>query len=200
MLDKPKVSSNSQKELDKCEKQFNEFQENVESLTLDRLNSAPKEEAEQQTKISNREAQKSDGIYLKPSRSIMSVNPKTGEKEKFNEKFRKDWEFDKEYVTFIAEHKEIIGETIEMWTHPYGGVPAEFWTVPTNKVVRGPRYLAEQIKRCNYHRLRMDDHKVISSDGVGSYTGQIVVDQVISRLDAYPVSERKSVFMGASGF
>jgi hypothetical protein len=196
MSDKPKLP----KDLEKAEKQFEDFKENIQDLTLDRMNAAPKEESEPQTKISNREAQASDGLYLKPLRSIMAVNPRTGEKEKFNEKFRKDWEFDKEYVKFIAENKEIIGETIEVWTHPYGGVPAELWNIPTNKVVWGPRHLAEQIKRCTYHRLRMDDHKTVSSDGLGTYTGQIVVDQVINRLDAYPISERKSVFMGASGF
>ena len=200
MVDKPKVSNHSQNELDKAEKKFDEFKENIDQLTLDRMNTAPKEESEPQTKISNREAQKTEGIYLKPLRSMMGVNPKTGVADKFNEKFRKDWEFDKEYVAFIAEHKELIGEVIEIWTRPYGGIPAEFWNVPTNKVVRGPRYLAEQIKKCTYHRLRMDDHKAVSSDGMGTYTGQIVVDTVISRLDAHPVSERKSVFMGASGF
>lgn len=196
MSEKPKLS----KELEKAEREFNDFKENIDTLTLDRMNAAPKAEAEPQTKISNREAQQSEGIYLKPIRSIMSVNPKTGEKEKFNEKFRKDWEFDKEYVKFVAENKEVIGETIEMWTHPYGGVPAEFWNVPTNKVVWGPRYLAEQIKRCTYHRLRTDDQKITSTQAMGTFTGQIVVDQTISRLDAYPVSDRKSVFMGASGF
>lgn len=196
MSDKLKIT----KELEKADRQFNEFKENIDNLTLERMNAAPKEESEQQTKISNREAQYADGIYLKPVKSITSVNPKTGEKEKFNEKFRKDWEFDKEYVKFIAEHKEIIGETIEMWTHPYGGVPAEFWQIPTNKVVWGPRYLAEQIKRCNYHRLRTDDQKITTSHSVGSFTGQIVVDQTVARLDAYPVADRKSVFMGASGF
>jgi len=58
--------------------------------------------------------------------------------------------FQKEYVQFIAENKEIIGETIEIWTRPFGGMPAEFWKVPVNKPVWGPRYLAEQIKRCYY--------------------------------------------------
>lgn len=197
MSDKPKLS----KELDKAQKQFDEFKENIDSLTLDRMNEAPKLETEPQTKISNREAQKIDGIYLKPLKSLMAINPKTGEKDKFNENFRKDWEFDKEYVKFVAEHKELIGETIEIWTRPYGGVPAELWNVPTNKVVWGPRYLAEQIRKCAYHRLRMDEQKMTSADGYGTYTGQMVVDQTVARLEANPVSDnRKSVFMGASGF
>ena len=34
-------------------------------------------------------------------------------REKFNENFRATYEYDKEYVQFIAEHKELIGEKIE---------------------------------------------------------------------------------------
>jgi hypothetical protein len=198
---KPKVSSGfAQKELDKAEKQFDQFEQEIKDCTLDRMNAAPKEESEQQTKMSNREAQKAEGIWLKPEKAIgPGVHPKTGEIEKFNEKFRSDYNFQKEYVKFIAEHKE-LGETIEIWTKAFQGVNLEFWKVPVNKPVWGPRYLAEQIKRCSYHRLRMDEQRIISSDGMGSYTGQLVVDNIVQRLDAVPVSEKKSIFMGASGF
>lgn len=191
---KPKVSSQfAQKELDKAEKQFERFEQEVKDCTLDRMNAAPKAEEEQQTKISNREAQKADGIWLKPKRTISS-------KEVFNENYRDEYNFKKEYVKFIAEHKEIIGETITLWTKKFAGIPAEEWEVPTNKVVWGPRYLAERIKECSYHRLRMDEQRMTGADGYGSYTGQLVVDNIVQRLDAMPVGERKSIFMGASGF
>lgn len=193
-LKKAKPSSQfSQKELDKAEQQFEKFDEEVKEMTLDRMNAAPREEIEPQTKISTREAQKADGIYLKPSRTISS-------KEAFNEKFRADYNFKKEYVKFIAEHKEISGEKIEKWTKPFPGVPAEFWEVPPNKIVWGPRYLAEEIKKhCCYHRLTMRD-QATSVDGMGSYYGTLTVDSVVQRIDANPVSDRKSIFMGASGF
>jgi hypothetical protein len=184
-----------EKEIDKLAKQFDKFDEEVKSLTMDRMNQAPLNEAEPQTKLSQKEIENSKRIYLKPERVI-------ADGQKFNEKFREQWNFDKEYVQFIAEHKELIGETIEIWTHPYGGVGAEYWKVPTNRPVWGPRHLAEQIRSKSYHRLRMDESKIASADGSATYYGQMVADTKIQRLTAEPVSaSRKSIFMGeAVGF
>lgn len=194
MSDKPKVSTQSgQKELDKAEKQFDQFKSEVESLTLDRANQAPKEDLEPQTKLSSREVSKNNVLFLKPKRMISS-------KEKFNEAHRADYNFANERVTFIAENNELIGETIDMWTKPFPGMPAEEWDVPTNKPLNGPRYLAEQIKKCTYHRLVMKDSAVTSTDHAGTYIGTMIADTTKQRLDAHPVDERKSVFMGASGF
>jgi hypothetical protein len=191
---KPPVSSKkAQSELDKAEKQFDQFHEEIKEMTLDRMNEAPKLEQEQQTRLSQNEIQKNNDLYLKPKRTINSA-------EKFNEKFRKDYEFAKEHVNFIAENKEIGGEHIEMWTKPFAGMPAEFWEIPVNKPIWGPRYVAEQVKKCTYHRLTMQENRVVSSDGVGSYTGQMVADNIIQRLDAHPVAARRSIFMTGSGF
>lgn len=193
MAEKPKASSSfAQNELDKAEKQFEKFDEEIKSMTQDRMNLAPKQDVESQTKLSSDQIAKSKDVYLKPDRSISC-------RDKFNEKYRKNYEFDKEYVQFTAENKEIIGEAIEIWTRPYGGMPAEFWKVPVNKPVWGPRYLAEQIRRCFYHRLRMEN-KPIETTGVGVMYGSLAVDTTVQRLDANPVSQRKSVFMGAGGF
>lgn len=192
-LSKPKVSSQAaQAELDKAEKQFDKFKEELNSLTLDRANQAPKEESEPQTKLSSREVAKTNSIYLKPKRTVSS-------KEKFNEAHRADYSFAIERVGFIAENNEIIGETIDLWTKPFPGMPAEEWEVPTNKPVNGPRYLAEQIKKCTYHRLVMQD-RPMSADHAGTYVGTMIADTTKQRLDAHPISEKKSVFMGASGF
>lgn len=193
---KPEVSSKfAQKELDKAEAQFEKFNDEVKSLTQDRMSAAPKDDVEKQTKLSQKEIDKSDKIWLKPSRAIPPA-----QKEKFNETFRKAYEHAKEFVQFIAEHKEIIGETIEIWTKPFGGMDAEFWNVPTNKPVWGPRYLADQIKRCAYHRLSTQESRITGADGMGQYYGTLIADKTIQRLDAYPVSDKKSVFLGASGF
>lgn len=198
---KPEASSEfAQKELDKAEKQFQAFDQNVKEMTMDRMNMAPKEETEQQTKLSSKEIEKSKDIYLKPKRTIAAVDAKTGQAQKFNEKFRKNYEFDKELVRFIAENKEIGGEDITIWTRPYGGLQAEEWIVPVNKPVWGPRYLADQIKRKFYHRLVMREDKIMSADGMGQYYGTMAADTTIQRLDAHPVNDRKSIFMGASGF
>lgn len=193
MANTPKVTSSGEKEIEKCEKQFKEFDDQVKSLTLDQMNKAPKQDVEQQTKIASVDIDKNNSTYLKPFKSI-------GSREKFNENYREEYNHAKEYVNFIAENKEIIGEVIETWTKPFAGMPAEFWKVPVNKSVWGPRYLAERIKGCSYHRLTMSQHTSTGADGMGQYYGAMVADSIVQRLDAIPVSSRKSVFMGASGF
>jgi hypothetical protein len=190
---KPKLSnSQSQKELDRAEKQFDAFDQQIKEMTHDRLNATAPPVEESRSNLSKKELDNSKEIYLKPKRTV-------SDNQKFNEKFRDKWNFDKEYVRFIAYHKEITGECIEIWTHPYGGVGAEFWEVPTNKPIWGPRHLAEQIKRKRYHRLVMQQN-VTSSDGVGQYYGTMAVDTTIQRLDAEPVSSNKSIFMNAANF
>jgi hypothetical protein len=190
---KPRVNSAGQRELDKAQEQFKTFDDQVKTMTLDRMNMAPKEEKEQQTKLSKSEIEKSKDIYLKPSRSISS-------KENFNEKFRADYNFSTEYVNFIAENKEIIGEDIPLWTKPFPGMPAEYWNVPVNKPIWAPRHLAEQIKKSTYHRLVMKDSPTGMDQSGNQYYGAMAADTTIQRLDAHPVSSRKSLFMGGNGF
>lgn len=190
MVRKPNIPES---ELEKAEKQFEAFDDQVKSLTTESIGMIKPREVEPQTKLSQKDIEKSKDIYLKPSNMVPS-------KEKFNEKFRDEYNFDKEYVNFIAEHKEVIGDTIELWTKPYPGLPAEFWKVPSNKPVWGPRYLADQIKRKIYRRLKSEQSTITAMDGMGQYNGHLVVDTAIQRLDAYPVSSRKSLFMGANSF
>ncbi len=176
-----KVNSASQRELDKAHENIQEFEAQVKAITPDPVGNLPVKETEPQTKLSTKEIDKTDGYYLKPIRTMSC-------KEKFNETYRSDYEYAKEYVRFIAEHKEIIGDSIDLWTKPFAGIPAEEWMVPTNRVVLGPRYLAEQIARKSYTRLRMEDTKNAGSDGMGTYYGQIVADHKIQRLDAKPAA------------
>lgn len=195
MTVKPKpTSSLAEQELNKAEANFQAFDQNIKEMTLDRLNEAPKKELEPQTKIAQVDIDKRKDIYLKPIKQISG-----GPKDKFNEKFRSEYEFQKEYVQFIAENKEIIGEEIDIWTRPFGGMPAEEWKVPTNKPVWGPRYLAEQINRKGYHRFIMSGDTT-GGDNAAKYYGQMAVDTLIPRLTASPVSSRKSIFMGAGSF
>jgi hypothetical protein len=194
MSKKPEAQNSLAKtELDKAEKQLDAFEQNIKDLTLDRMNTAPKQDVEPQTKLSQAEIEKSKEIYLKPVRSISS-------KEKFNEDYRKEYTFSTEYVRFIAEHKELIGETIEMWTKPYPGMPAEEWKIPTGKPIWAPRHVAEQLSSRKYHRLKMDQSVSTGADGNGQYYGTMVADTTVQRLDAIPVSSSKSIFMGAKSF
>lgn len=187
---RPKSTNSEVKtELEKAGQQLDKFEAEVKEMTLDRMNKTPKEDVEPQTKLSSSQIEKSKEIWLKPTRTI-------GSKEPFNEKYRDKYNFDKEYVQFIAENREILGEDIELWTKPYAGLPAEQWKVPVNKPVWGPRYLAEQIKRKYYHRLVMRENIQTGSDGMGQYYGTMAVDTTVQRLDALPVNTRKSIFMG----
>lgn len=192
---RPKThSSLAEKELDKVEEQFKAFDDNVKQLTQDSMNRAPLEEKEAQVKLSQSEKEKSNDIYLKPFGVVAS-------KEQFNEKFREDYNFKKEYVYFTAENHEIIGEEIELWTKPFAGMPAERWKVPVNIPIWGPRYLAEQLKNCTYHRLKMVESRKTGTDGQGhEYFGSMAASSKVQRLDAIPCSPRKSVFMGSKGF
>ena len=192
----PKV----EKEMDRLAKEFDEFQEQVTSLSQDELNKAPKEEKDRQTHLSTRELKNANRIVLKPEKRINAVNPKTGQPQKFNEKFRKAYEFAMEHVCFIAENHEIIGESIELWTRPFGGMDAEFWKIPVNKPVWGPRHLAEQLTKCSYHKIVMEEQSIVGQDGMGTYTGKIAAKHTVDRLTAHPAREQTSQFMGSSGF
>lgn len=193
---KPKLknlNSASERELDKAQKQFDEFDTQVKEMTMDRMNASPKEEVEQQTKLSQNEITKLPDHYLKPHKVI-------GSREQFNEKFRDEYNYKKEYVQFIAENKELIGESLDLWTKPFPGVNAEEWIVPVNTPVWGPRYLAEQIKRKSYHRLIMKENVFTENTRAGAMYGKMAADTTIQRLDAIPVSSRKSIFMGSEKF
>lgn len=193
-MDKSKVkNSTSEQELDRAQAQFEAFDSQIKSMTMDRLNETPRQEYEPQTQMSSKQIERSKDVYLTPERSIAG-------RDRFNEDYRKEYEFKKELVHFTAENREIIGECIEIWTRPFGGMPAEFWKVPVNKPVWGPRYLAEQIKRKFYHRLVMQENRIVGSDGAGQYYGSLAADTTVQRLDAHPVSDRKTIFMGANSF
>lgn len=193
MTEIKKTKSDLPADLEIAKKQFDEFDNNIKQMTLDRSNEAPKQECEPQTKLSSKELNNSHEIYLKPIKTI-------GRRDKFNENFRNHYNFDKELVRFIAENKEILGEDLELWTGKYAGVPVEFWRVPTNKPVWGPRYLAEQIKNCKYHRFIMRDSIVTEQGGYGQMYGSMAVDTTVQRLDAIPAKQASRVFMGASNF
>lgn len=189
MTKPPIKNSESAKELERVKEQFDQFDKEIKEMTLDRLNAAPMQDTEPVTKLSQKDIEKSRDIYLKPSRAI-------GSKEKFNERFKDEWLFSKEYVQFIPEHREIIGEVIELWTKPFPGVPAEYWEIPTGKPVWAPRYVAEQITKCKYHRLVMRTNVATGRDTLGTFFGSMAADTTVQRLDALPVSTRKSIFMG----
>lgn len=185
-----------EKDLEKAAKEFDAFDENVKAMSLDHMNQAPVKEVESQSdvlKISQKEKDRKGDIYLKPNKSI-------GCQEKFNEKYREDYEFAIQNVRFECQNIEIIGESVTAWTKPFAGMPAQEWIIPVNTAVWGPRHLAEQLTRCCYHRIRMDEKDISSADGSMTYLGKITVDETIHRINARPAVDKRSVFMGAANF
>jgi len=187
-----KINQKTQQELQKIDQQFQAHEASVKSMTLDKTNEVPLQEVDPQIKLSQREIEKSKQIYLKPKRSISC-------RDKFNEAYRDEYNFRKEHVQFIAENRELKGDMIELWTRPYGGLSAEFWEIPSNVPVWGPRYLAEQIRRKTYTRFVMTMAST-AQDGMGQYYGSMAAETKIARLTAEPVTNQKSIFMGAVGF
>ena len=177
------------KEISKINQQFNAQAESIEALTLDEMNKAPMREAEPQTKLSQRQLDSAKQIFLKPHIAFMDKN-------KFNEDYRKEYNFMKETVNFIAENNEVKGEIIKMWTHRFAGTPYEYWEVPVNVPVFGPRYLAEQITSAKYHTFKSEDKTIHTESGM-TYVGQMTTENIVKRLDAQPVIPRKSVFLSS---
>ncbi len=175
-MPRPKLN----KELQKVAEQFDEFTEETKKLTHDEMRKAPILETEAQTKLSNRELNKMDGIYVEPIKSINS-------KEPFNEKFRKAHTEAWERILCIAENNEIMGEAIEKWTKEFPGDPAHFWRIPVNKPVYLPRFVAKQLANCKYHRLVMEDQPAAPQGGMQFY-GTMQVKHTKHRLDARPVA------------
>lgn len=174
---KPKVNSKGNQELQKADEHFTKFEEQVKSLTHDEVSKAPTQETEPQTKLSNREIDKSDASYIKPVRAIFS-------KEKFNENFRKERDEGWKYVKCIVENNEIIGERIEKWTKRWPGEPAHFWQIPVNKPIYLPKFLAEELQNCCYHRLVMEESQ---QNVEGSLTHSLVSKETRHRLDCRSV-------------
>lgn len=178
-MSRPKVNSDSQKELDRADEHFQSFDTEVKQMTLDQMNRAPLMENEQQTRMSNREMNRADAPYIKPLRQINS-------KEPFNEKYRAEYEKAKEYVKVVAENNEIIGEQIELWTKKFPGQAAEFWKIPVNKPIYVPRYVAHQLQNCKYHRIVMEDKPTDAGNGMQFY-GSLAITHTKHRLDCRPV-------------
>lgn len=188
-MNKPRVNSEGQKELNRAQEQFDNFQAQIKDFNpLDA--SKPVQETDPQTKLSTKQASQMDAPYIKPIRSVARTNfqnSKSDSRTYWDEKHRQLRDEDWEYVRCIVENNEIIGEAVECWTAKWGCDPAHFWRVPVNKPIMIPRHLAVQLSKCQYHRLTMDNNYVREQNAIGTITGGVVVDVVKNRIDARPV-------------
>lgn len=167
------------KEVEQAIVQFDAFEKQLRSLSNQPLGQAPETEA--QTKLSSREANREDLPYIKPSRTIASS-------EKFNDKYKAQFEYAKQYVRVIAENNEIIGEAIEVWTKPFPGVAAEFWKVPVNRPIMIPRYVASQISTRQYVQYSMTEPKMTGTEGGHQFYSGMIGKDIKRRLDCRPTA------------
>ena len=195
MARKPNVNAEGQVELEKTGEQIEGMEAKAKSINLDQTILATRKETEPQTKIAQSDSQKMPEIYLKPKRTYPpGVHPKTGAVEQFNEKFRAEYNFQKEYVEFIAENNEVIGESINLWIKKFPGTNLEEWVIPVNKPVWAPRMVKERIEECGYTVFRATQ-TLKSEEGI-NYNGYLEIQERKNRLNAREAPRQKKLYMG----
>lgn len=158
-MTKEKAPPLNGKVLDDAEKNFMQFQKEINSFNP--LNKeVPVEEISPYTKLSRREMKLADAPYIEPVREMSRPNVmKYGDAGKFHYNTAHDdlrhasWK----YIKVTVDNYEAIGQTIEMWTGQWGCEPGYLWHVPVNKPIWIPLFLAKQIKGCRYHEIVMRD-------------------------------------------
>lgn len=173
-----KIKSVSELELQKAEKTFESFSDQVKELSSPPLSESTlekrKEDADFQTKLSKQEIKHDKTPYLKPERYISS-----SPKEKFNPLWEKLRERDREYVKVIVENNEVKGESVALWYKKWPTDNAEFWQVPVNKPVYIPRGVADQLAKCRYNRLTTAERPMQQVLAEASAEGGIGISQTL---------------------
>ena len=145
--------------LEDAEKNFLKFQKEINEFNpLD--HKAPLEEVDPYTKLSKREMALADAEYLTPIKEMARPRvAKYGDAGQvhYNDKHDKLREQGWKYIKVVFENKEATGQRIEMWTGEWGCEPGYLWSIPVNKPVWAPLFLAKQVKGCKYHEISMRD-------------------------------------------
>lgn len=183
-MEKAKRPSLSESQLERAEKSFDSFNEEVKTLSGVQPFNPDEGATDPQTKMGREQFKKADAPYIKPTRYISCSS-----KERFNPEWQKLWDREKEYVKVIVENNEIIGESVELWHKNWPTQHAEFWQVPVNKPVYIPRGVATQITKCRYKRLKTVDRPIdqvlaeASHGGGIGFTQGMVAAETTRRLD-----------------
>lgn len=154
--------------------------EQMKSLNVDDIQTAPIKEEDPQTKISKKAIDDLDAPKIRPSKTFAPIDKPRPEHDSLR---KRAWE----YVKVIAENKEVIGETIQSWYKPpISGEACHFWEVPVNTPVYIPRMLAEHLATRIYPRHKMVD-RATRGLGHGEIMQVMVVEETLRRLDCRPV-------------
>ena len=136
------------KKEEKIIKDVAKISEDMNLLTIDKIEDTPDKEPEIQTKLTHREMADELGVrYIEPKRKlgILGELPSNLEKQR-----ARDWE----YVKGIYENIDCIGEAVEFWYVLYPGDPDCLWSIPSNVPVFVPRFIAKHLEDVQkYHRF-----------------------------------------------
>jgi hypothetical protein len=165
-----------QQELDRIDNEMGALQDQMKTLTVDESSKAALREEEPQSCLSRREIKQSNAPMIKPSKSF----PARGKPiAKLEAEHKRAWE----YVTVIAENKEVLGEMIEFWLSKFPQDPINYWQLPVNVAIQVPYHVAEHIaKNCQYTVYKMADRDPRSL-GHGDFAQTMVIEERRRRLD-----------------
>ena len=186
----PQVNMDGAKELRKFDAEFKDFSQHIKDFNpFTGLEDVKPSIATDQSRL----FLASGALYMRPVRSVNRPNFKTDKVDSrvfFDEKHRKQYDLDWEYVEVTIRHAETPGDSVDAWTGKWGCDPAHYWILPTQKLIAIPRHLAVQLSKCKYHRLVANDRPLAHSQ-FGLFTGGMAVDSIVERI---------SVAGKASGF
>jgi len=182
------------KDTEKAVKEVMSLHKDMNELTVDRINeTAPAlKESEPQTKLSTRELAKNENIrYIEPIRKLQPFGH-------LPEKWKKERDYDWEYVKGIFENEVSRGEPIRFTFSKWPGDPDCVWEIPSNVPVYVPRMIAKHLSGEMDPRTGMQSMQYHTFDTIRKAESQIRKDDLMENFVATgTVSRGKFRALGA---
>lgn len=135
------------KDIEGLVKNVAEMGEEISHMTVDKVNEMAPMPTEKELRLTAKQKATDEGVpFIEPKRQFKAFTA-------VPEKFRRAHEHAWEYVKGIYENYVINGEPIEFWYNgDLPGQPDCLWSIPCNKPVYIPRFLAKHLEECQkYH-------------------------------------------------
>lgn len=145
------------KETEKLVKGVANLQEDLNSLTVDKINETAVSEPEVEIQLTMKQKAASEHCkYIEPKRSMKALGKLP---EKLKAQHSKDWE----YVKGIYENYIVSGESVSFWLCLYPGDPDCLWEIPANTPVYVPRMVAKHLEEVQkYHTFDFKEKPIHS--------------------------------------
>jgi len=135
------------KDLEGLVKNVGDMGSEISQMTMDKVNEVAPEPTDTELRMTYKQMAKDEGVpFIEPKRQFKAF---TEVPEKFKKAHKHAWE----YVKGIYENYVINGEPIEFWYNgDLPGQPDCLWSIPCNRAVYIPRFLAKHLEECQkYH-------------------------------------------------